>query len=145
TVDTNAGAVLRPLLNDIVENECYLEIRQGLSQTGELAFAIQLDRDRAASWVTNLATVLEALTGIHPQTTANGWSLKKHHPPNLLELKRVDDWVLIGAAQETNTLLADFGYHINSARVPYSAEPAPLWLDADADLRAVASAFSLNW
>src|SRR5262245_1885013 len=30
TVDTNAGAILRPLLNDIVENECYLEIRQGL-------------------------------------------------------------------------------------------------------------------
>lgn len=109
SVNTNAAALLRPLLDDVVSNESGLEIRQATNQPGELAFAIRLDDQRAALWQTNLAAVLESLTGIHPVPAPNnlpGWSLKKQHVPNLIELTRVGEWTVVGAAQDHNDLVA---------------------------------------
>jgi hypothetical protein len=84
-VDTNSSALLRPLFNDVLQNESYLEIRETPNQSGELVFAIRLDRERAAHWETNLAAVLESLTGLRREPTAAGWSLKKHDAPNRIE------------------------------------------------------------
>ncbi|HUA38588.1 MAG TPA: hypothetical protein VMA35_09380, partial [Candidatus Sulfopaludibacter sp.] len=41
-VDTNAAALLRPLLEDVVSNESFLEILQATNQPEELVFAIRL-------------------------------------------------------------------------------------------------------
>ena len=54
-LDTNAAALLRPLLDDLVADESYLEIRQVANQPAELVLAIRLDDQRAALWQTNLA------------------------------------------------------------------------------------------
>jgi hypothetical protein len=50
SVDTNAAAWLRPLIDDVVAEESCLEIRQATNQPGELVFAIRLDDHRAALW-----------------------------------------------------------------------------------------------
>ncbi len=62
--DHPLASLLRPLLQDIVDQESYLEIRQETTnQPGELALAIRLDNANAGVWDTNLAVVAEALTG----------------------------------------------------------------------------------
>jgi hypothetical protein len=134
--DTNAAALLRPLLDDLVENESCLEIRQTSNQPGELVLAIRLDDQRAALWQTNLARVLESLTGIHPVPALGhdyGWSLKKHHVPNSLELTRAGGWTIYGAAQDHNASLDDLLVRIRQGQPPLPAGMTNDWLTADLD------------
>jgi hypothetical protein len=146
--DTNAVARLQPLLDDLAENESCLEIRQTSNQPGELVLAIRLDDQRAALWQTNLARVLESLTGIHPVPAPGhnyGWSLKKHHVPNSLELTRVNGWIIVGAAEDHNNLLDELRDRIQHDRPPVAVGAANDWLAADMDLRRVAGALALGW
>lgn len=132
--DTNAAALLRPLLDDLVENESCLEIRQTSNQPGELVLAIRLDDQRAALWQTNLARVLESLTGIHPVPAPGhdyGWSLKKHHDPDFLELTRLGGWTIFGAAQDHNASLGDLLARIRQGQSPLPAGMTNDWLTAD--------------
>jgi len=147
-IDTNAAALLRPLLDDLVADESCLEIRQTSNQPGELVLAVRLDDQRAALCQTNLARVLESLTGIHPVPAAEpgyGWSLKKHHDPNLLELTRVDGWTIVGAAQDHNGLLGDLLTRIRQGQPPLPVGSTNDWLAADFDpARLVSSLTTLN-
>jgi hypothetical protein len=146
-VDTNAAALLRPLLDDLVADESCLEIRQTSNQPGELVLAIRLDDQRAALWQTNLARVLESLTGIPPVPApepGHGWSLKKHHDPNFLELTRVGGWTIVGAAQDHNGLLDDLLTRIRQGQPPLPVGPTNDWLAADLDPLSLADIFSLS-
>jgi hypothetical protein len=67
------SALLRPLLDDLVGEESYLEVRNTTNLPGTLALAIRLDAQRAALWQTNLAAALESLTGPRPIPATNGW------------------------------------------------------------------------
>jgi hypothetical protein len=167
TTNTAAAQWLRPLLEDCVQQESYLEIRCVTNHPGELAFAIQLPAGHAALWETNLAAVLESLTGLRAEPTQDGWSLKKHELPNLIELTRAGDWIVVGIGQDKNALLADFVARIQRNHSPVAATamkdriemdpvtrrlrsgpgiPAPnFWLAAELDLSLVSSAFSLGW
>ena len=145
-------ALLRALLDDLVQAESYLEIRGVTNKPGELAFAIRLGPERARLWETNLAAVLESLTGIRPVSAAAGrpgWSLKKHDAPKLVELTRAGDWTLVGLAPETNALLGDFLARIESRRAaagaPFAARTTNFWLEAGLDLRRVSRALTLAW
>jgi len=141
-VDTNAAALLQPLLDDLVADESCLEIRQTSNPPAELVLAIRLDDQRAALWQTNLARVLESLTGIHPVPAPEpdyGWSLKKHHDPNFLELTRVGGWTIVGAAQDHNGLLDDLLARIRQGQPPLPAGRANDWLAADFDPARLAS------
>ena len=154
TTNPAAAPLLRPLLDDCVQRESYLEIRAATNQPGEIAFAIRLPADRAALWQTNLAAVLESLTGLQTenskQETRNsplptGWSLKKHEAPNLIELTRVGDWVVIGLGQDQNALFADFVARVLRDHSPVATASMGFWLDAGADLQSVSDAFKLGW
>jgi hypothetical protein len=135
-LDTNAAALLRPLLDDLVAEESCLEVRQTTNQPGQLVLAIRLNDQRAALWQTNLARVLESLTGIRPDPAPAGrygWSLKKHHDPDLLELTRVDGWTVFGAAQDRNALLGDLLARLRQGQPPFPAGMNHDWLTADLD------------
>jgi hypothetical protein len=145
--DTNAALWLRPLLDDLLADESCLEIRQPANQPAEIVFAIQLDDQRAALWQTNLARVLESLTNIRPDPAPGGhygWSLKKHHDPNFLELTRVGKWTVFGAAQDHNGLLGDLVDRLRQGHSPLLTGTANDWLEADLDPARLAAVFSLS-
>jgi len=68
------SALLRPLLDDLIGEESYLELRNTTNLPGMLALAIRVDAQRAALWQTNLAAVLGSVTGARPIPTTNGWA-----------------------------------------------------------------------
>ena len=100
-------ALMRPLLDDLLQEESYLEVRHVTNQLGETVFAIRLDAGRAGLWQTNLATVMESLIGVKVTATENGWSLKRPDSPGLLELVRAGDWTLLGSVHEQTGLLGE--------------------------------------
>ncbi|MCX6922740.1 MAG: hypothetical protein NT154_05930, partial [Verrucomicrobia bacterium] len=162
---------LRPLLNDLVRDESYMELQQVTNQPGELALAVQLDAQRAELWTSNLTAVLEGITNVQSlpaPASRQAWRFSSVTRSNRLDLARVGDWTLLGLATETNRVLAEFSHRILADHTPVSARqtdpafqkgpaaakvrPAPAspaardyWLDADLDLRGVVRALSLGW
>ena len=64
TANQPLSSKLRPLLEDLVQAESYVELRQATDQPGELALAIRLDDQRAELWTSNLTAVLGSMTNV---------------------------------------------------------------------------------
>lgn len=123
-VATNANSLLlRPLLEDLLQEECYLEIRSGspgrastgpqdggagprdvpgsqqadtlpsAGTTTEIALAVRLDEQRAALWKTNLTTAIESLTNHASRIT--------YHPTFL----RAGNWTIIALSSSNNPII----------------------------------------
>jgi hypothetical protein len=130
---TNDEAVrLRPLLDDLLNAEWLLQVRDATNGSPEYALAIHLDAVRARLWRTNGEDVLEAWTGMSAMKTRDGWELKKHLPPNLVRFVQAGDWVVFGVGQNELPLNDEI-----VRRIQADQRPAPVekdrWLTADLD------------
>jgi hypothetical protein len=111
-----------------------------------MVLAIRLNGERVGVWETNLAAVLQSLTGILPTNSPSSqrWSLKKHHAPNLIEFVRAGEWTVLGAAQEHNALLDETLARIRDAHVPFAAEATNSWMEASVDLSRILAAAKID-
>jgi hypothetical protein len=144
------SALFRLLLDDLVREESYLEIRHPTNQPAELVFAIHLPSERIGLWETNLATVLESLTSIRPTSRPgerHSWSLQKHHDPDFIEFTQAGDWTILALGPQHNALLETVRARIQNQKVPFIPGPpgANFWVEADLDLARLTNAFSVNW
>ena len=149
---TGPAALLRPLLDDLVQQESYVEVRQATNQPGELACAIRLSAERARLWQTNLAAFVESLTGsrvVAGPGRTSGWQLQitshQSQTARFIDLARVGDWTVIGLGRETNALHAEMLALIGRDGLPFAPQPKDFWVYADFDLPRVASALSMDW
>src|SRR5262249_563243 len=72
--------------------------------------------------------------------------LKKHVPPNLFELTSAGGWTLVGLAQDTNRLIADFRSRIASPGAnPYPTSESNSWIEAEMDLNRLGVALGRQW
>ncbi|MFO1477017.1 MAG: hypothetical protein U1F98_10250 [Verrucomicrobiota bacterium] len=133
----DASAELRSLLAEMVQSEVYLEIRQATNEPAQIAFAIRIDDAHAGAWQSNLASVVEAVSGlatVRGTETPGELALTKHHEPKHLELVRVNDWNIFGAAADTNDLLLRMAARIHAAGSPLAPDFSKCWLTVAADL-----------
>src|ERR1043166_4058118 len=153
---TNPFSALRPLVDDLLNAESYLEIHQRTNQPGNLALAIRISAQRAELWETNLAAALESLTGARPVASPDGaraWPLSQPSTinsqlstsPRHLQLSRAGDWTLLGLGQQPNPPLADLLARIQRGFSPLPPRATNFWLETDLDLRALSRALSLGW
>jgi hypothetical protein len=123
---------LRPLLDDLLKSEWFLEIRDTTNGVPETALAIRLDAARAKLWQENLAGVLQSWTHLPAGKTSNGWLLKKDLPPNLIRFVHAGDWVVLSCGENELPLSEDI-----VRRVLAEKRPAPFgknyWLNVEAD------------
>jgi hypothetical protein len=144
--------LLRPLINDLIDDETFIEIRQPAGQPnapGEMVVAIRMDDEHARLWNTNLATALSSLTNLNPALprpsplaphSSLGWTLKKHHVPNLIQLGRAGEWTVLGAAHERNALFDETLSRLKREKSPFATNAGNAWLEADIDLPRVTAA-----
>ncbi len=135
-----ASALLRPLLDDLVSSEFYLEVDAlPKSQLPELEsqifLAIHLPTERARLWQTNLAAALVAWTGIQPVTKDNGWLFPRQLAP--VEFARVGEWTLVGLGN--NPSISESAFAARIAHRP-TASVNGLWLESDLNFET-----SSNW
>ncbi len=129
------SALLRPMLEDLLNQEFYFEVRRPASNGPvQLGLAVRLDEPRSALWKTNLAAVLESLTGGKTAPAATGgWSIPLPAwgatPPASCELSRADEWTLVGIGQGTNAVISDFQKTIERAHQPFGGAPTNSILD----------------
>ena len=111
------NSALRPLLDDLLEAESFLEVRQAPGQKAEAALAIKLPDDRARLWQTNLAS----LEG----------SLLQRLGSNRLETFARDGWLLVGLPGST-----PLASNLLTKATAASADASGVtnyWLEADLD------------
>ncbi len=126
------AAQFRPLLDDLLSAEWFLQVRDAASGSPELALAIRLDAGRAQLWQSNLKSVLETWTAMPVTKTPAGWELKKHLPPNLIRFVRVGDWVVVGYGQDALPLNDALVRRVQAEKRPVLAEKNA-WLTLDLD------------
>lgn len=86
--------LLRPLLQEAIEEETRFEIWRGTNQPTECAVGTRLAASRAAAWETNLAAIRQGLPGLTVQiASTNGWTIV--------------GWSELAANRAYNRLLAD--------------------------------------
>jgi hypothetical protein len=145
-------SLIRPLLEDLLCRESYLEVRQAGAQPCELALAIRLDPQRAALWETNLSATIPAITGAPPDSARDRlrtWQLPVTHQAARatihLSLTRAGDWTLLGLASDPNPLLGEFAARIQRGHDPFQAPATNDWLETEFNPRRLAAALALDW
>ena len=140
---TDKAERLRPLFDDLLQSEWFLNVHDATNGSPEFALVIRLNSNRAGLWQTNLANVLESWTGLSAEKIRGGWELKKHLPPDLIRFVRAGDSVVFGWGQDELPLNDEL-----VRRVSAEKRPTPIaknyWLSVDVDWARLARGFSLS-
>lgn len=143
------AAVLRPLFDDLAQEEAYLEIRAATNSPAtsnqQLAFilAVHVSARRAGIWETNLAIAAQILTGQSAvgDVSVHGWHLQRTNAPARITLSRVGEWTVIAVSQEQNSLADDIAARIRRDQIPFISAGTNLWLEARLNPSRLADCF----
>ena len=133
--------LLRPLLDDIVQRECHLEVF-GTNNRTEWLLAVNLDDLHAKVWEKNIASAMQSLA--KPASANHGgraWQLPSADP-NLIELVRVGDWTVLSANNERGEGHANLAGRLKASADRDAASNA--WLSAEIDLPQMARVYGWN-
>jgi hypothetical protein len=138
-----ASAALRPLLDDLITSEFFVELSAPTNSSLPAApannpssiihhpifLAVRLPADRSRLWQTNLAAASAA------------WAAAG--TPHRIECLRAGDWTLVGVGLDQNINIAstNFAAHFTSA---HHRAIANVWLEADVNPSMLADFFSLS-
>jgi hypothetical protein len=143
-VATNANSLLlRPLLEDLVQEECYLEIRASADSTTEIALAVRLDETRSRLWKTNLTAALTSIQNLPPNI---------QHPTFL----RTANWTVIGflpkgqgerdpAGFGQGEWVGELAGRLGQDNNLFTAEETNSWLETELALNGMSKALGLGW
>jgi len=146
-------ALLRPLLDDLMQEESYVEVRAATNQPGELILAIRLDARRAALWQTNLPTILKSLLPTQspdatPLTPSAEYRLQTS--ARSLALSRAGNWTLLSVSDlllnaQESSMLANFRDRIQRNDTPIPTRATNYWLEAEMDALRFNEVAGLEW
>jgi len=128
-VTNAASAALRPLLDDLIASEFYLEIsaptnHQPSTINYQLSLAVRLPADRARLWQTNLAAGSAA------------WAAAG--TPHRIECSRSGDWTLVGVDLDKPVAKTVFAARLSLPSLSTTND----WLEADFNNPCLAAVFS---
>jgi len=123
---------IRPLLDDFVHSEWFLEFQDSSGIAPQFALAIHLSEDRAKLWERDLDSLLTAWTGLPAQSIPGGWSIKKHEAPDSIRFLHLGDWVLVSCEEGGFPLGDGLVQQIKASHRPVAA-PKEYWLSVNAN------------
>lgn len=139
------SAYLRPLLNDLLQEEFYCEFTfPGNEARQQVLLAIKLDEIRHRLWGSNLVAAAKTWAGTKASQDGNGWQIQVSSAPPMLnllaepkshllniEVRRVADWTLVSVGQKDSVLLRDFKSRIERDHAPFVARETNYWFEAE--------------
>jgi hypothetical protein len=143
-------ALLRPLLDDLVQEEFYLEMIVGKNQPTEAVLAVKLLSDRAALWQTNLPSILNSIfgegSGLKSSVVGYQLSTKNHQ----LILSLSGDWLVFSFSSSINhqpstNLVSSIRDRITAAGIPYVRTATNDWVELLFEARQMNDAFHWGW
>src|SRR5262245_30838250 len=143
---TNTQELLRPLAEDLLQEESFWKVGQSGAQSRQVAFAVRLPETRAGLWETNLAKALENLTGQRSAPLPglrSGWLIRQ--AARNIEHARAGDWTVVGVSSASNSAFKDMLDSIARNGSPFVQRQTNFWLEADVNLERFADKISPEW
>lgn len=141
-VATNPPSLLfRPLLEDLLQEEFYLEVRGATNLPTELAVAVRVDENRSQLWKTNLSAVLNSLTNRPTPITS-------HQAPAFL---RAGDWMVVAFSpstpdtQHSTPWIQELSDRLGKNAEVFPSETTNSCLQLELDLQGFSTALGLEW
>lgn len=134
---TNRAVLLwRPLFQDLVYNETFVDFRQTKAGGIEGGIALRLSPERAASWQTNLAAAFRSTAGAAevPGKSA-AWTLKTRWGQYHASLTSVQEWTVLRFGPGANP--ATYFTALVQREPALQASGTNAWLRVNADLPAL--------
>lgn len=132
---TNAAALLRPLLDDLLKSEWVFEIRDTTNGSPEYTLAIRPNEARYQLWDTNLMAVFGSWAGPRDSIVVSNplrWEWFRGESTNHIHFAETDGWVLVDGG----------GRNLSSrTEVPQSALTNNGWLSVEANWPRLAQLF----
>ncbi len=136
TNQTSAN-LLKPLLEDVVAQECYVDARQATNAPDaqdEIVLSVHLSADRADLWQSKLATIMESLGATPASKNPAGWVWQGNSRSNTIEFARAGEWSVVSLAQNHSGLLDETIARINSQHTPVVDSSTNAFLEGFVDL-----------
>jgi hypothetical protein len=128
------GAVLRPLLDELMERESYLEIRATPGLAPCFVLATQVSSRYAGIWETNTAIAAGLICGVSEiaNHSTNGWTIAgTHNGAFRVSLTWVAGWAVIASGPIQNEMADEIMDRIRSNGVPFVSSGTNFWFEAD--------------
>jgi hypothetical protein len=131
------SALFRPLLEDLLPGESFLEWRGPAGQPTEAVLSLQLGEERVRLWRENLRQALEkwklGTVSDLPGAGTPGWVLKHRDGKSAFACARSGQWLVLGLGPASLPLHAQTLERIKTDGRP-GLKPTAHWLVADANL-----------
>ncbi len=125
-ITAETASAIRPLLNDALESETFLEARANEGSRPEWTLAVSLSAERAAKWDAGIKQALAKAGLTEPKPIeigeARGWEIAGADGSGTTRFLALEGWALfgVGAAAKDASLQAEM-----AARIGVSGKPAP--------------------
>jgi hypothetical protein len=144
--DERGAALLRPLLDDLLRHESFLQVRGPADKRAEWTLLAHLPADRLKGWQAGLAELMQLWKLGAPVTnTVEGfpaWEVRRPAGPALVRWVEAGQWLAIGIGPEGLPALGEAARRIHAGGRPISSS-SNSWLEAELDLPQLADALGL--
>src|SRR6185312_2086013 len=101
--DERGAALLRPMLDDLIHHESFLQVSGPADKTAEWTLLVQLPRERIKAWRDSLAELMQVWKLGAPATNAiegfAAWEVKRTAAPALIRCVEAGQWLALGIGQ----------------------------------------------
>ncbi len=154
--ENHSASLIRPFLDDLVQNEVYLEAREAKDGSAQLGLAVRLDTSRANSWETDLGSVLETATAarlVRAQEggIGRGWHINAKKPAttspllSFVQLTHIGDWTVVGFGAEQNLAFSNLVREVQRGGPRFSQTSTNSWLESVLDLPRASRVLNWGW
>lgn len=131
-------ALLRPLLDDLVQEETYIEVVSGTNQPTETVLAIKLPPDRAALWQASLPIILKSILRDASETTTPAGDYQLSTKNHQLTFVFTNGWTLLSMADiklqlSGSRLLPLVRARFTASGAPYEKTVTNAWVHGTLD------------
>jgi len=145
--DERGAALLRPLLNDLVRSESFLQVRGPSLPQAEWTLLAQLPPDRLKAWSAALLELTRLWNlGAPTSSSLEGFTvseIKRTASPNLLRWVEAGQWFVLGVGQDNLPAVVDAARQIKAGGRPIPAQTNS-WLETELNLPRLAAALQLS-
>ena len=144
--DDRGAALLRPLFDDLLRQEFFLQVRGPADKTAEWTLLAQLPDDRIKAWRANLKELMQ-LWGLGAPVTNNvegfaGWEVKRTTAPALVRWVEAGPWLVLCIGQNDLAASGEAARRIRTSGRPIAAA-SNYWLRCELNLPRLRAALDL--
>jgi hypothetical protein len=150
--DEQGAALLRPMLDDLLRYESFLQVRGPADRTAEWTLLVQLPAERLSVWRASLTSLMTLWTAGTPATNTMegfaGWEVKRSDSPSVVRCVEAGQWLVLGIGQNNLSAVGEAARRIKAGGRPI-AIASNYWLQTELDLPRLRAVFglpaSLTW